>query len=413
MAYKSKAEIPTIDCALVTISVTDEQMVTTEFGFDTASQISVEPQIETTDPIRLIVKGILRAQKNQVDTLTGNQITLTDNVFNPELVLILQGGTILYDPLVPKKIAGYIPPVAGSKDKGQVFKLNAYSARYDTSGQIIEYEKITYPNCQGTPVAFSSEDDVFRVPEYVINSAPKTGEAPYEIHYVQELPVLEEPVWPVTIEYTLATPTITDAVQNGLTATINTLPSPVVAGATVDIPVTLTGTTVAAGVHTITLASAGQVTNITINADSESVTSSQDISTGIVLDVAFIMPAQNVNDLSITHTFIQSTPTYTVADPTITDALQNGLTLTVESITPKTEGTTVLVTSLLNGTALAAGTHTVTLTSGGQVTTITTPTDTFVATASETVINEQLVTEFTMPGANVNDLTLTHTFVAS
>ena len=139
----------------------------------------------------MVVKGILRAQKPKTSTITGNEITLTDNVFNPELVLILQGGTIKYDRETTTKIIGYTPPVAGSADKGKVFKLNAYSAQYDASGQIVQYEKITYPNCQGVPVAFGSEDGVFRAPEYTINSAPKTGEAPYDISYVAALPELQ------------------------------------------------------------------------------------------------------------------------------------------------------------------------------------------------------------------------------
>lgn len=182
---KSKAEIATIDCCLVTIRTDDA-----EFGFDTANQIQVEPQIEEEDAVKLVVKGILRAQKPKVSTITGNQITLTDNVFNPELVLVLQGGSIQYDGAEATKIVGYTPPVAGSSDKGKVFKLNVYSAQYDASGQIVQYEKITYPNCQGVPVAFGSEDGAFRAPEYTINSAPKTGEAPYVISYVSELPTL-------------------------------------------------------------------------------------------------------------------------------------------------------------------------------------------------------------------------------
>lgn len=182
---KSKAEIATIDVSLVTIETADG-----EFGFDTANSISVEPQIEEEDAVKLVVKGILRAQKPKVSTLTGNEITLTDNVFNPELVLVLQGGTIKYDAENENKIIGYTPPVAGSADKGKVFKLNAYSAQYDASGQIVQYEKITYPNCQGVPVAFGSQDGAFRAPEYRIISAPKTGEAPYDINYVTTLPVL-------------------------------------------------------------------------------------------------------------------------------------------------------------------------------------------------------------------------------
>lgn len=184
---KSKEEIATIDCSLVTIETAEG-----EFGFDTANQISVEPQTEEEDAVKLVVKGILRAQKPKVVTVTGNEITLTDNVFNPELVLVLQGGTIKYATDDPNKIIGYAPPVAGSPDKGEKFKLNAYTAQYDASGQIVQYEKITYPNCQGVPVAFGSEDGAFRAPEYTISSAPKQGEAPYEISYVNELPELVE-----------------------------------------------------------------------------------------------------------------------------------------------------------------------------------------------------------------------------
>lgn len=189
-AKKSKAEIATIDVCLVTIE-TGEGESAEEFGFDTANSIAVEPQIEEQEAVKLVVKGILRAQKPSTSTLTGNKITLTDNVFNPELVLVLQGGTIKYDTTTPAKVIGYTPPVAGSNDKGKVFKLNAYSAQYDASGQIVQYEKITYPNCQGVPVAFGSEDGAFRAPEYTINSAPKQGEAPYDISYVASLPVLE------------------------------------------------------------------------------------------------------------------------------------------------------------------------------------------------------------------------------
>ena len=104
--------------------------------------------------------------------------------------MVLQGGTIKYDSQDQSKIVGYTPPVVGSSDKGKVFKLNAYSAQYNAAGQIVQFEKITYPNCTGVPVAFGSEDGVFRAPEYTINSAPDTGEAPYDITYVAALPEL-------------------------------------------------------------------------------------------------------------------------------------------------------------------------------------------------------------------------------
>lgn len=181
--YKSDFEIPTIDVNLVTIKVGDD-----EFGFDTSNSVAVEVQTEDTDAVKLVVKGKLRAQKPAVKTVTGNKITLKDNVFNPELVLVLQGGELFTQ--VSNGKVNYKPPAAGSEDKGSVFTLNLYSAQYNAAGQIVNYEKISYPNCHGDPVAFGAEDGTFRAPEYTINSAPKTGESPYEITYVDSLPEL-------------------------------------------------------------------------------------------------------------------------------------------------------------------------------------------------------------------------------
>lgn len=179
---KKKVEgTPTIDVALIVVR-TDEL----EIAVDTASKIGVEPKVSTTDAIELVKLGRLIAQKPASATITGHTITLTDNVFVFELVQILQGGTITEDSSTGN--ITYTPPVAGSSDKGKIFELDAYSAVYDASGQIVKYEKITYPNCQGTPITVNSEDNVFRVSEYTINSAPKKGQAPYVIVQVDELP---------------------------------------------------------------------------------------------------------------------------------------------------------------------------------------------------------------------------------
>ena len=180
---KKAVGIPTIDVSLVVVR-TGTENDGLEIAVDTANKIGVEPQTETTDAVKLVKLGRLLAQKPAETTITGHQITLTDNVFIPELVKIFQGGTIEGE----GETLVYTPPVAGSGEKGQIFELDCYSAEYDASGQIVKYEKITYPNCQGTPITINTEDGVFRLPEYVINSAPKTGEAPYKISYVKTLP---------------------------------------------------------------------------------------------------------------------------------------------------------------------------------------------------------------------------------
>ena len=196
MAIKQGNEIPTIDVSLVTISVGDGP----EIGLKTASQLGVSAQTETQDAVKLVVKGALLAQKPAQTTITGHTLTLTDNVFNPELVKILQGGTIKYWTTEEQNaegnedmgfgVASYTPPVSGSSEKGQVFTTKAYSAIYNSAGLITGYECISYPNCQGVPVALSSEDGAFRAPEYTINSAPDKDQAPYVITYLKSLPVV-------------------------------------------------------------------------------------------------------------------------------------------------------------------------------------------------------------------------------
>ena len=193
-------EIPTIDVVLVTVTGKDG----VEIGLTTASKLGVNPVTETEDAVRLVVKGRLLAQKPETTTLVGNTLVLTDNVFIPELVKILQGGTIKYWTTAEKTaegdedagfgVARYTPPVAGSDEKGEVFVTKAYAAVYNAAGIITGYECIEYPNCQGVPISMSSEDNVFRAPEYTINSAPDKGQPPYEITYPKELPVLANPV---------------------------------------------------------------------------------------------------------------------------------------------------------------------------------------------------------------------------
>ena len=133
--------------------------------------------------------------------MTGNTLTLTDNVLNFEMAKILQGGTIKYwtseehtassEAETAFGVASYEPPVSGSGEKGEAFDLDLYSAVYDTSGEIIQYEKITYPNCTGQPFGVGAQDDTFYVGSITIDSAPAKGQAPYSINTVFALPTID------------------------------------------------------------------------------------------------------------------------------------------------------------------------------------------------------------------------------
>ena len=144
MALKKGNEVATIDVAMVTLKTLGASV--RELALDTSNKVEVTPSTETTDAVKNIVKGKLIAQKPATTTLTGNAITLTDNVFNAELVQILQGGEIKYwadsahstmgDTDLGYGVARYTPPLVGSDDKGEIFELCLYSAIYNAAGVI-------------------------------------------------------------------------------------------------------------------------------------------------------------------------------------------------------------------------------------------------------------------------------------
>lgn len=192
MALVRGNEIPTIDVALVTITTKNAGgTVDKEYAIDTSSKIAVAPIVNTQEAIQLMIKGVLKAQKRKKVTITGHTITLTDNVFIPEVVKILQGGTVTMGiGADAAKVVKYEPPVAGVEYTPSIFELCAYSAIYNAAGLVTGYEKITYPNCTGEPIGINAEDNVFRVSEYVIVSSPDTNEVPYTIDYVAALPAI-------------------------------------------------------------------------------------------------------------------------------------------------------------------------------------------------------------------------------
>lgn len=170
----------TIDVAMV-VARTDDLAL----AIETSNKVQTEAQVTTQDAITLVKDGVLLAQKPEKSTITSHRITLTDNVFVPEFVVMNQGGTIGKD---DDGNETYTPPVVGSKNKGVIYELDLYTACYDAAGKITEYEMTTYPNCQGTWISETIEDNVFRVSEYTITSSAEDGQPPYKRVYVKELP---------------------------------------------------------------------------------------------------------------------------------------------------------------------------------------------------------------------------------
>ena len=172
-----------IDCAMIVIE--PEDGTSDGIAFTSASKLGVEAQTETTDAVKNIIKGEVKAQKPEEKTLTGHTLTLTDTTMIMSFLPILQGGTLTMDEdgTTPTK---YEPPASG-KNEGKKFKLKAYTAIME-GASIVGYGCVTYPGCKGTPVLFNFEDSVFQSNEYTINSTPGAGEKPYTWERLEALP---------------------------------------------------------------------------------------------------------------------------------------------------------------------------------------------------------------------------------
>lgn len=185
---KKGTEMAMIDCCMIVATTLED--TPRSIASTISTKIGVEPQIETTEAVKLIIKGALKAQKGEKKTITGHTITLTDGMTILELIEILQGGTIERNET--GEIVKYTPPVVGTEYKPVKFMLDCYSAQMDEGGNVVRYEKVSYPSCTGQPIGLNSEDDVFRASEYTINSTPGKGEAPYTLEYVDALPEVDE-----------------------------------------------------------------------------------------------------------------------------------------------------------------------------------------------------------------------------
>ena len=181
-------EVATIDAALIVL--TPESGEGNAIGITTNTEVATEIQTETTEANKLLIKGVLKAQKKEKQTLTGIQITLTDNMTVLDLAKAVQGGSILRDEY--GKITKYTPQVIGEEEEQEKYTVEVYTACMDSSGDIIKYEKITYKHCTGQPFAYNAKDDEWRSAKYVFLSLPKQGEPPYEVEYVDELPEVED-----------------------------------------------------------------------------------------------------------------------------------------------------------------------------------------------------------------------------
>ena len=136
----------TIDAAMIVIKT--KESTPKIYGFTSGQKVGVSANIETSDAIKLMIKGTLKAQKPEKKTMTGNTITITDLVTVYEMLPLLNGGELVK---TENEITGYKPPIVGEEVTLTKFDTSIYTAIMDGS-TITGYECVTYPSCTGSPI---------------------------------------------------------------------------------------------------------------------------------------------------------------------------------------------------------------------------------------------------------------------
>ena len=154
--------------------------------FETSDEVSVEEVVDEGEEQTLKIKGKLYANRAAEDTVLGYDLTFKDNVMCPELLLLMQGGTLT--PGTSGTWTKYEPPKIGTTATKKTFTTNIYTAEVSTDGDTGNYIKISYPGCKGSSVPMTFKDGEYYSNEYKVKSRPAKGNAPYTVTIVTDLP---------------------------------------------------------------------------------------------------------------------------------------------------------------------------------------------------------------------------------
>lgn len=157
----------------------------TTYSFSTADEIGCEPVIEEGENKPLKIKSKLIAQKQTPDMVLGHDITCKDNVFSPEMLADIQGGTVAK---ATEKFSKYTAPNVGAMPQTKSFEFIAFVEIVGDDGPTGEYLKYTFPNCKGSFISPNFKDGEYFAAEYTIKSRPALATSLYTVDLVAELP---------------------------------------------------------------------------------------------------------------------------------------------------------------------------------------------------------------------------------
>lgn len=180
-------EFPLANIARVEI-VTEEEAPRTFRLTDVASDAEAIAHLSEGDEKELRVKNTIKAQNNTEDIVMGYDLKLISATMVPEILALIDGGTLTYDDIDTDKVVKYEAPPIGSPVERTPFTAKVYTEEKDADGSTLSYVCFNYKNCKGKPVNYILKDGEFFVPELNLRSRGKLGQSPVSIEFMDKLP---------------------------------------------------------------------------------------------------------------------------------------------------------------------------------------------------------------------------------
>ncbi|MCD3279885.1 hypothetical protein, partial [Clostridium botulinum] len=149
------------------------------FEFETASEVGVEPKVSEGKENILRIHNHINAIKITEDIVYGYKLKFKDNVFNFNIMQLVEGGKL--------ENGKYVGTKAGEVVEKDQFTITVYS-EYLNYTENEGYIKWIWKHAKGKAMKWTIKDDKFIVPEFEAVSIPAKGEQPVEVEFVQELP---------------------------------------------------------------------------------------------------------------------------------------------------------------------------------------------------------------------------------
>lgn len=156
--------------------------------FDTATSATYTAAVSSGEEKEQRCGNTLMGLLQTEDITKGYDLKLEDPRLIPEILALIDGGTLATTGESDAKKTTYSAPAAGKPVTRKKFDFYLYTSDRDTDADVIKYNEWKFPKCKGAPISGSMTQGDFSKMEYNLKSRPAMGESPLTIAEVDALP---------------------------------------------------------------------------------------------------------------------------------------------------------------------------------------------------------------------------------